>query len=339
MHVRRDAAAMHISLLKKNTFVLICLAQAVAATAFVGQHHRRAVRKQALSEACTQQSVFTPFPKRSSSKATFLHGGEHFDSRMRGRGCRSTVLCSSLRPEPTQSFILRLDDEHKVRVIRDFLPSEESSLLIHQVPDLCAERLVNVGSRKTTVFFQEPTRDYLFSGRRFKADNVHMPADIKGVMLAAGDAAGQPFNGAVVNVYDTPDSQIKWHDDGEYTVGPVVASYSLGRSATMGFRPKLSKKRKSKWGNKSGNPEYIHGKKFVEPLPDSPSSSSHDDADLPVVDAEADAAGVVSLEVFHNTLVVMEAGVQDYFEHRIFKPHPTGAEIDPRINLTFHVHR
>lgn len=77
----------------------------------------------------------------------------------------------------------------------------------------------------------------------------------------------------------------------------------------------------------------------------------------------------------HNTLVVMEAGVQDAFEHRIFKPLPpsstplspdaapcggvtgergsgepgstretdedrqaAGGRIAPRINLTFHVH-
>ena len=33
---------------------------------------------------------------------------------------------------------------------------------------------------------------------------------------AASVVAAQDFNGAVVNVYDTPTAQIKWHDDGEY---------------------------------------------------------------------------------------------------------------------------
>jgi alkylated DNA repair dioxygenase AlkB len=65
-----------------------------------------------------------------------------------------------------------------------------------------------------------------------------MPELIRLVKEAAEQRAEVPFNGAVVNVYDTPNSQIKWHDDGEVSVGPVVASFSLGRTAVMGFRRK-----------------------------------------------------------------------------------------------------
>lgn len=36
--------------------------------------------------------------------------------------------------------------------------------------------------------------------------------------------------------------------------------------------------------------------------------------------AQPDVSGIVTLEVRHNTLVIMEAGVQESWEHRIFKP-------------------
>ena len=41
----------------------------------------------------------------------------------------------------------------------------------------------------------------------------------------------------------------------DYRVGPVVGSYSLGRSATMGFRRKPDKRRKGKWGNIGKKPK------------------------------------------------------------------------------------
>ena len=274
-------------------------------------------------------------------------------------------------------FFLQLGSDCRVHVIREFLPAQDAERLLREVPGAAADRLEHVGSRQTAVFFEEPTRDYLFSGRRFKGDGVPMPEVIGHAMSAAKTATGEPFNGAVVNVYDTANSQIKWHDDGEYTVGPVVASYSLGRSATMGFRAKASKKKKSKWGKKTvERPAFIHGKRLQA---EEPGAEAHGElranaareqyfastplrtcsaADVPVWEAVSDATGVMTLEVSHNTLVVMESGVQDAFEHRIFKPHlPPAAsaseeervragegltmertEIEPRINLTFHVH-
>ena len=45
----------------------------------------------------------------------------------------------------------------------------------------------------------------------------------------------------------------------DYRVGPVVASYSLGRSATMGFRRKPDKRLKGKWGNIGKKPRMAHG--------------------------------------------------------------------------------
>ena len=98
---------------------------------------------------------------------------------------------------PQDSFVLRLDAESKVVVIRDFLKMEHAAQILHEVSQCCNDRLALVGSRKTTVFFENPGLDYLFSGRRFKADNVSMPAAIEQVMRAAGAATQEPFNGAV----------------------------------------------------------------------------------------------------------------------------------------------
>ena len=148
----------------------------------------------------------------------------------------------------------------------------------------------------------------------------------------------------------------------------------------MGFRRKTSKRIKGRWGNKGR-----HSRRGTEPggsedgesdgqelLPlrlDSSATGRH--VGLPVVPAQGDAHGVVTLEVRHNTMVIMEAGVQDRWEHRIFKPslaqlsggpvHADAAsnqeregvlgdgedaradgegdtDLEPRINLTFHVH-
>jgi alkylated DNA repair dioxygenase AlkB len=243
-----------------------------------------------------------------------------------------------------ESFVLRLDHERRVSILRNFLDTEHASLLFAEISDAdVADRLKCIGSRKTTVFFENPDKEYLFSGRRFIADNVAMPPLVATTMKAAGAATREPFNGAVINVYDTTDAQIKWHDDGEYSVGPVVASYSLGRSATMGFRRKPSKKRKSKWGkplkaafaNDTAFDETSYQLK-LEQL-ELTLRQSGGARDIPEVDAEPDASGITTIEVTHNTLVVMEAGVQEAFEHRIFKP-PAESAIAPRINLTFHTH-
>ena len=112
----------------------------------------------------------------------------------------------------------------------------------------------------------------------------------------------------VVNVYDTPDSQIKWHDDGEYSVGPVVASYSLGRTATMGFRRKPSKKKKSKWGKplqtatasrKSKYDEESYQAKLarLRNAPQDVEPVFKGVANVAEIDAKPDASGITSIEV------------------------------------------
>jgi hypothetical protein len=157
----------------------------------------------------------------------------------------------------------------------------------------------------------------------------------------------------------------------------------------MGFRQKNSKRLKGKWGLKGRKSQQrMEGGGDGgddEDLCPEVSSEAVRHAGLPVVRAQADAQGVVTLEVRHNTMVIMEAGVQDWWEHRIFKPsiaqqsspppntHTAsgqeqggeegpgdgaharasgeGAEgreeesgaraealVEPRINLTFHVH-
>jgi hypothetical protein len=173
----------------------------------------------------------------------------------------------------------------------------------------------------------------------------------------------------------------------------------------MGFRKKNSKRLKGKWGLKgrqshqsipgssadepgsSGDPghHHLHLHGDGDDLCPELSSEAGRHAGLPVVRAQADAQGVVTLEVRHNTMVIMEAGVQEWWEHRIFKPsiaqlssqtpnadtasgqeqggeegpgdgaharasgegvggreEESGAQaetlVEPRINLTFHVH-
>lgn len=162
----------------------------------------------------------------------------------------------------------------------------------------------------------------------------------------------------------------------------------------MGFRKKNSKRLKGKWGIKgresqqqeleTGGGDDGAGGDGLDLGPEV-SSQVRRDAGLPVVRMQADAQGVVTLEVRHNTMVIMEAGVQDWWEHRIFKPSivqlsglplkadtasgqqhggeegpgdgehararreggeggeegsGAGADalVEPRINLTFHVH-
>ena len=117
-----------------------------------------------------------------------------------------------------EDFVLELDERCRVTVIRQFLPRANADRLLCEVPALCALQLTPVGSRQTAVYFDEPARDYFFTGRRWSMDsNAGMPGAIANVKDEAGAAAGQAFNGAVVNVYDTVNSQIKWHDDGEYS--------------------------------------------------------------------------------------------------------------------------
>ena len=131
---------------------------------------------------------------------------------------------------------------------------------------------------------------------------------------ALSAAAACPFNGVVVNVYDKPGGQIKWHDDGEASVGPVVASLSLGRPAVMGFRRKPKASKRNRRRRRGAN-------------------------------AEASTADLL-VDVRHNTLVIMEAGVQDAWQHCVFKPSASqvrataaGPVVDVRINLTCHLHR
>jgi len=127
-------------------------------------------------------------------------------------------------------FVLKLDDTCRVTVIHNFLPLAEADLLRDNVPKLCAAQLCTLGSRKSAVYFDEPARDYFFTGRRWLMDeNGMMPASIASAKRAVAAITGEKFNGAVVNVYDTPNAQIKWHDDGEYSyVSPAtVACFSL----------------------------------------------------------------------------------------------------------------
>ena len=196
---------------------------------------------------------------------------------------------------------LLLDDTCRVRVLREFLPLETADALLREVPVETEPALRVIGTRKSAVYFDECGVRYRFGGRYWTmGDDEAMPEAVRRVKEAVCEAVGLPFNGAVINVYDSPQAAIKWHDDGETSVGPVVASFSLGRAAVMGFRPK--RKRRGK--------------------------ASPNDA--------------VLLDVTHNTLVVMEEGVQEAWEHRIYKPVPAATDPDapiaPRINLTFHVH-
>ncbi|MGB1597053.1 MAG: hypothetical protein ACPIOQ_30115, partial [Promethearchaeia archaeon] len=61
-------------------------------------------------------------------------------------------------------FFLQLGSDCRVHVIREFLPAQDAERLLREVSGAAADRLEHVGSRQTAVFFEEPTRDYLFSG-------------------------------------------------------------------------------------------------------------------------------------------------------------------------------
>lgn len=140
-------------------------------------------------------------------------------SRLRdGPETAKTAVGAREAPEPDADFVLELDERCKVTVIRRFLPPNEADRLLSEVPVLCSQQLTHVGSRLSAVYFDEPARDYFFSGRRWSMDgNAGMPGAIAAVKREAVSATGQPFNGAVVNVYETSSAQIKWHDDGEYS--------------------------------------------------------------------------------------------------------------------------
>lgn len=45
----------------------------------------------------------------------------------------------------------------------------------------------------------------------------------------------------VLSVLYREGQKMSWHDDGEVGLGPVVASLSLGSSATMSWRPKTGR--------------------------------------------------------------------------------------------------
>ena len=140
-------------------------------------------------------------------------------SRLRdGPATATTAVGAREASGPDADFVLELDDRCRVTVVRQFLPPNEADLLLSEVPVLCSQQLTHVGSRLSAVYFDEPARDYFFSGRRWSMDgNEGMPGAIAAVKREAVSATGQPFNGAVVNVYGTSNAQIKWHDDGEYS--------------------------------------------------------------------------------------------------------------------------
>ena len=218
----------------------------------------------------------------------------------------TTGLTNERRP-PASSFItttdtvttLQLDDDATVTVIRDFLPDELLEQVLAEGPPAWEAQLESVGTRRSAVYFDELGVTYRFAGRKWVM-GASMPHVVARVKEAAAQRAGVAFNGAVVNLYETPSAQIKWHDDGEVSVGPVVASFSLGRAAVMGFRRKQG--------------------------------SSMREADP------------LTFEVRHNTMVIMGDGVQDRWQHRIFKPEPESWAEAPeaervRFNLTFHHHQ
>jgi hypothetical protein len=140
-------------------------------------------------------------------------------SRLRdGPATATTAVGAREVPGPDADFVLELDERCRVTVVRRFLPPNEADRLLSEVPVLCSQQLTSVGSRLSAVYFDEPARDYFFSGRRWSMDgNAGIPGAIAAVKREAVSFTGQPFNGAVVNVYGTSNAQIKWHDDGEYS--------------------------------------------------------------------------------------------------------------------------
>lgn len=92
----------------------------------------------------------------------------------------------------------------------------------------------------------------------------------------------QPFN-ELLSIGYFEDSHIGYHDDGESTLGPTVATLSLGAQAVMSLRPKA----KSQLGNKS------HNQKGTK-------------------------SDVLKVTLEHGDIVIMHgSGVQQYYEHEV----------------------
>ncbi|OBT84393.1 hypothetical protein VE02_06741 [Pseudogymnoascus sp. 03VT05] len=101
---------------------------------------------------------------------------------------------------------------------------------------------------------------------------------------------GEPFHpfNELLSIGYFQDCSIGYHDDGESTLGPTVATLSLGASATMSLRPKA----KAEVGNTSKN-------------------------------AKGTKAPVIRVTLEHGDMVIMHgSGVQQYYEHEIV-PHGT----------------
>lgn len=101
---------------------------------------------------------------------------------------------------------------------------------------------------------------------------------------------GEPFHpfNELLSIGYFQDCTIGYHDDGESTLGPTVATLSLGASATMSLRPKA----KAAVGNTSKN-------------------------------AKGTKAPVIRVTLEHGDMVIMHgSGVQKFYEHEVV-PHGT----------------
>lgn len=249
--------------------------------------------------------AYTPAGSHAQTfHAASLHRPTRHCTFLRSDSCAEVSDCQVSTPSSIKVF--RLDDDCSVTFVHNYLPPEEAEQLLGDLPGVVEPQLESVGTRRVATYFDQVGVRYRFHARNwFMENDQEMPTSIRKAKEAVSAFAGVDFNGAVCNVYDTMDASIKWHDDGEPTVGPIVASLSLGRSALMGFRRKPKRR---------GHPQN---------------------------------EGPITFEVHHNTLVIMSAGVQRGWQHRIFKPDwqcplcwmKMPATKRTRINLTFHQHR
>ncbi len=76
---------------------------------------------------------------------------------------------------------------------RETCKSTHANFWLHsrfQVPLLCAAQMRNVGSRKCAVYFDDPSRDYFFSGEDFYDDVTMMYGLVLNIRHASLLAAG-----------------------------------------------------------------------------------------------------------------------------------------------------